>query len=190
MRRWRLQRVDQFVAQIELVMILQKKKCCNCTLSLSLLSEFLLGLLFSALKRQKCAHFPRIEPNPLEMDSLILNPKTAVRPPEKNPHILWQWYVNFYRFWVFRKIRWTKESILYILYCIDRRVYLNLFKSTQSAAGPGMKALKPAANDLYTYLVQGIWVTTTRMDTSPSLTASRSSSSTRDFRYMLASNPS
>ena len=33
------------------------------------------------------------------------------------------------------------------LYCIDRRIYLNLFKSTQSSAG--LKALKPAANGRY-----------------------------------------
>ena len=34
--------------------------------------------------------------------------------------------------------------IIIILYCIDRRIDLNLSKSTQSAAG--LKALKPAAN--------------------------------------------
>ena len=32
-----------------------------------------------------------------------------------------------------------------VLYCINRRIYLNLLKSTQSAAG--LKALKPAANE-------------------------------------------
>ena len=32
-------------------------------------------------------------------------------------------------------------------YYIDRRIYLNLYKSTQSAAGP--KALQPAANGRY-----------------------------------------
>ena len=42
----------------------------------------------------------------------------------------------------------TPERLLErILYCIDRRIYLNLFKPTQSAAG--LKALKPAANGRY-----------------------------------------
>ena len=36
-------------------------KLCNCTLCQSLLSEVLLGLLLSVLKRQKVAHFPRAE---------------------------------------------------------------------------------------------------------------------------------
>ena len=35
----------------------------------------------------------------------------------------------------------------YNYYCIDRRIYLNLFKSAQSAAG--LKALKPEANRRY-----------------------------------------
>ena len=34
-----------------------------------------------------------------------------------------------------------------VAYCIDRRIYLNLFKSTQNAAG--LKVLKPAANGRY-----------------------------------------
>ena len=40
----------------------------------------------------------------------------------------------------------TDRMYCIVLYCIDRHVYLNLFKSTQSA---GMKALKPAANGRY-----------------------------------------
>ena len=37
--------------------------------------------------------------------------------------------------------------IYYLLYCIDRCIYLNLFKSTHSAAR--LKTLKPAANGRY-----------------------------------------
>ena len=59
-------------------------KCCHCTLCQSVLAQVLLMLLFSALKRQKVPNFPRAEPNPLEMDRFILNPKIAVRPPEKH----------------------------------------------------------------------------------------------------------
>ena len=36
--------------------------------------------------------------------------------------------------------------LLIVLYCIHRRVYLNLFKSTQKRR-MGMKASKPAANE-------------------------------------------
>ena len=64
--------------------ILVPLKFCNCTLWHSLLSEGLqLGLLFSALKQQKVANFPRAEPKPLEMETFILNPQNAVGPPEK-----------------------------------------------------------------------------------------------------------
>ena len=43
---------------------------------------------------------------------------------------------------------WGRYIIcIIILYCIDRHIYFNLFKSTQSAAG--LKALKPAANGRY-----------------------------------------
>ena len=81
----------------------------NCTLCQSLLSEVLLGLLCSALKRQTFANFGRAELKPLETDlKKIFNPKLAVRPPVK--HFLSPWYVNSYNFWVFPKVRWAKES--------------------------------------------------------------------------------
>ena len=50
-------------------------KVCTRTLCQSLLSEFLLGLLFSTLKRQNIAQLLRAEPNPLEMDSFIYRTK-------------------------------------------------------------------------------------------------------------------
>ena len=58
--------------------------------------------------------FWRAEPEPLETEIHSLTRKktkktaTAVRPSEK--HFLLQWYVHSYNFWVFRKIRWVKES--------------------------------------------------------------------------------
>ena len=45
--------------------------------------------------------------------------------------------------WSITNCRWY----WYVLYCIDRRIYLNLSKSAQSATG--LKALKPAANRRY-----------------------------------------
>ena len=59
-------------------------KVCNCMLCRSLLSEGLIRLLFSVLKLQKVAHFPRAEPKPLDVEMCILNPKIAVRHPEKH----------------------------------------------------------------------------------------------------------
>ena len=86
-------------------------KCCNRTLCQSLLSEVLLGLLFGALKWQTVAHFLRVEPKPLEMESFIFNQKIDVRPPEKPSLVLQlQWHLNSYSFWVVRKIWWAEES--------------------------------------------------------------------------------
>ena len=45
-------------------------------------SEIRLGLLFIALKQQILAHFLRVEPNPLEVESFILNRKLNVRLPD------------------------------------------------------------------------------------------------------------
>lgn len=73
-------------------------------------SEVRLGLVFSALERQKLANFPWAEPKPLEIENFILTRKIAVRPPEK--HFLIQWYVNSYSFGVFRIIRWAEESVI------------------------------------------------------------------------------
>ena len=83
-------------------------KFCNCMLCQSLSSEVLLGLLFSALKQQTVANFLWAEPKSLEMDTFILNPQTAVRPPGN--HFLLQWYVDSHTFWVFQRIPWAKES--------------------------------------------------------------------------------
>ena len=44
----------------------------------------------------------------------------------------------------------------YYYYCIDRRTYLNLSRSNESAAG--MNTLKPAANGCYLYTVQSITI--------------------------------
>ena len=86
-------------------------KCGNRTLCQSLLSEVLLGLLFGALKWQTVAHFLRVEPKPLEMESFIFNQKIDVRPPEKPSLVLQlQWHLNSYSFWVGRKIWWAEES--------------------------------------------------------------------------------
>ena len=50
-------------------------KFCHCTLCQSLLCEVLLGLLFSALKRQSIAHFPRAEPKSSEIKILYRTKK-------------------------------------------------------------------------------------------------------------------
>ena len=57
---------------------------CNSMLCQPLLSEVLLGLLFSTLKWQKAAIFLRAEPKLLEMESFIQNPKIAIQPSEKH----------------------------------------------------------------------------------------------------------
>ena len=43
----------------------------------------------------------------------------------------------------------------YYYYCIDRSIYLNLSKSTQSQSATGPKALKPAADRRHLTVVRG-----------------------------------